>query len=209
MKEEDTVRAIEGVQLVLMEDRSNDYANSDHWLKYLSAVSVSSYEDWLEGMTEDGDKLFLKDKLLVPENRVVDLIDHRHNTQVMHPKRDRLQKDSELRFLFPLGHYAVLNRYCKACAVCRATKHPNRLTAGNHVYTAIPGSPMRSISMDVSAMPEVTVEGKVFDRVMLVVHRDSGYIVAVPGNPRRRTRGTSTESGCKPRPWRNQSFGIG
>ena len=34
MKEEDMVRAIEGVQSVLMEDWSDDYANSDHWLKY-------------------------------------------------------------------------------------------------------------------------------------------------------------------------------
>ena len=32
--EEDMVRAIEGVQLVLMEDLSDDYANPDHWLKY-------------------------------------------------------------------------------------------------------------------------------------------------------------------------------
>ena len=34
MKEEDMVRAIEGVQSVLMEDWSDDYANSDNWLKY-------------------------------------------------------------------------------------------------------------------------------------------------------------------------------
>ena len=34
MKEEDMVRAIEGVQSVLMEGWSDDYANLDHWLKY-------------------------------------------------------------------------------------------------------------------------------------------------------------------------------
>ena len=34
MKEEDMVRAIEGVQSVLMEDWSDDSANSDNWLKY-------------------------------------------------------------------------------------------------------------------------------------------------------------------------------
>ena len=59
----------------------------------------------------------------------------------MHPGQHKLRKDLESRFLFPPGHYAVLNRYCKACAVCRATKHPNRSTAGNPVYTAIPESP--------------------------------------------------------------------
>ena len=46
---------------------------------------------------DDGDKLFLKDKLLVPENRVEDLIDHWHNGQLMHPGLDKLQKDLEYR----------------------------------------------------------------------------------------------------------------
>ena len=149
-------------------------------LKYWNALSAPSDEDWPEGLTEDGDKLFLKDKLLVPENRVEDLIDHWHNAQLMRPGRDKVQRDLESRFLFPPGYYAVLNRYCKACAVCRATKHPNWSTAGNPVYTAILESPMTSVSMDVLAVLEVTVEGEVFDCVILVVDRHSGYMVAVP-----------------------------
>ena len=175
------IRAIESVQSVLMEDWSKDYANSDHWLTYCNAVSAPSDDHWPEGLTADGDKLFLKDKLLVPENRLEDLIDNWHNAQLMHLGRDKLQKDSESRFLFPPGYYAVLIRYCKACAICRATKHPNRSTAGNLVYTAIPESPMRLISMDVFAMPEVTVEGEVLDCVILAVDRHRRYIVAVAG----------------------------
>ena len=35
--------------------------------------------------------------------------------------------------------------------------------------------------MDVFAMPEVTVDGQVFDCVTLAAERHSGYIVAVPG----------------------------
>ena len=42
MEEEDMVRAIEGVQSVLMEDWSDYYANSDHWLKSWNAVSAPS-----------------------------------------------------------------------------------------------------------------------------------------------------------------------
>ena len=144
-------------------------------------MSASSDDDWPEGLTEDGDKLFFKDKLLFPENRVEDLIDHWHKAQLMHPGQDKLQKHLGSRFLFPPSYYAILNRYCKACAVCRATKHPNRSTAGRPVYTTIPERPMRSISMDVFAMPEVTVEGEVFDCVILAVDRHSGYMVAVPG----------------------------
>ena len=67
MKEEDMVRAIEGVQSVLMEDLSNDYANSDHWLKYWNAASAPSDGDCPERLTEDGNKLLLRNTLLVPE----------------------------------------------------------------------------------------------------------------------------------------------
>ena len=54
--------------------------------------------------------------------------------------------------------------------------------------------------MDLFAMPELTVEGKVLDCVILVIHRHSRYIMAVPGkNARRRTKGTRTEWGWEPR----------
>ena len=72
-------------------------------------MSAPTDDDLPEGLIEDGDKLFLKDKLLVPENPLEDFIDHCHNAQLMHPGRDELQTDLESRFLFPPGYYAVLN----------------------------------------------------------------------------------------------------
>ena len=144
-------------------------------------MSAPSDDEWPEGLTEDGDKLFLKDKLLVPENQMEELIDHSHNAQLMHPGRDKMQQDLEWRFKFPPGYYAILDKYCSDCAVCRATKSPNHSTAGNPVYTAILEAPMRSVAMDVFAMLEVTVEGETYDCVILAVDRHSGYIVAVPG----------------------------
>ena len=175
------VAPVELVRSVLTEDWSDDYAASDHWSKYWNAVSAPSDDEWPQGLTEDGDKLFLKDKLLVPENGMEELIDHWHNAQLMHPGRDKMQQDLEWRFKFPAGYYAILDKYCSDCAVCRATKSPKDFTASNPVYTAIPESPMRSVAMDVFAMPEVTVEGETYDRVILAVDRHSGYIVAVPG----------------------------
>ena len=175
------VAPVELVRSVLTEDWSDDYAASDHWSKYWNAVSSPSDDEWPEGLTEDGDKLFLKDKLLVPENRMEELIDHWHNAQLMHPGRDKMQQDLEWRFKFPPGYYALLDKYCSDCAVCRATKSPNHSTAGNPVYTAISEAPMRSVAMDVFTMPEVTVEGERYDCVILAVDRHSGYIVAVPG----------------------------
>ena len=168
-------------------------------------MSVPSDEDWPERLTEGGDKLFLKDKLLVPENRVEDLIDDWHNAELMHPGRDKMQKDLESMFLFSPGCYAILNRYCKACAGCRATKHRNRSTAGSPLYTAIPESPKRSISMDVFTMPKITVEGEVFDCVFWqsIATADTSWRFRAK-NTRKKTRGTSTEWGCGPKPWRKQ-----
>ena len=175
------VAPVELVRSVLTEDWSDGYAASEHWSKYWNAVSAPPDDEWPEGLTEHWDKLFLKDKLLVPENRVEELIDHWHNAQLMHPGRDKMQQDVEWRFKFPPGYYAILDKYCSDCAMCRATKSPNHSTAGNPVYTAIPEAPMRSVAMDVFAMPEVTVEGETYDCFILAVDRHSGYIVAVPG----------------------------
>ena len=60
------VAPVELVRSVLTEDWSDDYAASEHWSKYWNAVSAPSDDEWPEGLTEDGDKLFLKDRLLVP-----------------------------------------------------------------------------------------------------------------------------------------------
>ena len=172
---------VELVRSVLTEDWSDDYAAADHSSRYWNAVSAPSDDEWPEGLTEDGDKLFLKDKLLVPENRMEELIDHWHNAQLMQSGRDKMQQDLEWRYKFPAGYYAILDKYRSDCAVCRATKSTNHSTAGSPVYTATPEAPMRSVAMDVFAMPEVTVEGETYDCVILAVDRHSGYMVAVPG----------------------------
>ena len=175
------VPPVELVRSVLTEECSDDSAASEHWSRYCNAVSAPSYDEWPEGLTEDGDKFFLKDKLLVPENRMEELIDHWHNAQLMHPGRDKMQQEPEWRSKFPPGYYAILDKYCSDCAVCWAIKSPNHTTAGNPVYTAKLEAPMRSLAMDVFAMPEVTVEGETYNRVILAVDRHSGYIVAVAG----------------------------
>ena len=54
---------IEYVESVLMEDWSEHYAFSEHCNKYWNAVSAPSDDEWPEGLTEDGDKLFLHDKV--------------------------------------------------------------------------------------------------------------------------------------------------
>ena len=144
-------------------------------------MSAPSDNEWPERLTEDGAKLFLNGKLLVPENRFQALIAHCHNAQLMHPGHDKMQPDLERRFEFSPGYYTILSRYCNDCGVCRATKSRNHSTAGNPVFTAIPEAPMCSIARDVFAMPEVTVDGEKYDCIISAVDPHSGYIVAVPG----------------------------
>ena len=61
---------IEYVESLLMEDGSDNYAALEHWNKYGNAVSAPSDDEWPKDLPEDRDKLFLNDKVLVPENRV-------------------------------------------------------------------------------------------------------------------------------------------
>ena len=68
--EECLMAPIEYVESVLMEDWSENYAASEHWNRYWNAVSAPSNDEWPEGLTEDGDKLFLNNKLFVLKNRV-------------------------------------------------------------------------------------------------------------------------------------------
>ena len=157
--EECLMAPIEYVESVLMEDWSEDYAAPEHWNKYWNAVSAPSDDEWPEGLTEDEDMRFLNDKLLVPETQVEALIDDWQNAELMHQGRDKMQRDLKWRFEFPPGYYAILSQYCNECAVCRATKRRIHSTAGNPVYTVIAEAPMRSIAMQVIAMPEVTVRG--------------------------------------------------
>ena len=59
---------------------------------------------------------------------------------------------------------------------------------------------MRSIAMDVFAMPEVTVEEEKYDCITSAVDRHSGYIVAVPDKKSKKKAGkTSMEWVSKPR----------
>ena len=105
--EECLVAPIEHPESVLMEDWLEDYAASEHKNRYWNAVSAPCDDEWPKGVTEDRNKLFLNDKLLVPESRVEALIDHWHNAQLMHLGRDKMQRDLEWRFEFPPGYYAI------------------------------------------------------------------------------------------------------
>ena len=57
----------------------------------------------------------------------------------------------------------------------------NHSEVGNLVCTPIPEALMRSIAMEVFAMPKVMIELKTYDGITSAVDRHSGYFVAVSG----------------------------
>ena len=195
------VAPVELVRAVLTEDWSDDYAASEHWSKYWNAVSAPSDDEWPEDLTEDGDKLFLKDKLLVPENRVEELIDHWHNAQLMHPGRDKMQQDLDWRFKFQPGYYAILDRTA-ATGPCvrprRAPTTPQRATrctrlyqrplcgAWPWMYSPCLRSPWKERPTTVSSWRWIGTVG--------ISWR------SLARSPRRRKTRTSMEWGCRPRP---------
>ena len=205
MKKGHIFRATKGLESVLVEDWSDDYANSDAWLKYWNAVGAPFGNDSPKALTEDRDKCFRKEKLLRPENGMQDRIGHWYSAQSMHPGQDRLERHLELRIWSQPGYYVLPNRYLKACPVCRATKHPNWLTAGNLMYRAIPESPMKLISMEVFAMSEGSGKGEVFDFVILTVDYHTGYIVGIHGKKsKRKDKRDKHGRRCKSRSWLTQ-----
>ena len=135
------VAPVELVRSVLTEDWSGDYVASEHWSKYWNAVSAPSDDEWPEGLTEDGDKLFLKDKLLVPENRVEELIDHWHNAQLMHPGRDKMQQEPGVALQVPTGVLRHPGQVLRRLRRVSGHEEPQPLHSGQpgvHGYTGGP-----------------------------------------------------------------------
>ena len=56
---------------------------------------------------------------------------------------------------------------------------------------------MRSIAMEMFAMPEVTVKAQKYDCIFSAVDRHSGYIVAVPGKKSKK-KDTKDKHGAGP-----------
>ena len=144
-------------------------------------MSAPSDEELPKGLTGDSDKLLPTDTLLLPKERVGALMDHWHNARLMHPGRDKMQRDFE--WGFHPGWYTILNCYCNHCAVCRATKSPNHSSAGNPVYTLIPEAPMCSIANYLIAMPEVTVEREKYDCIISAVDPHHRKAIKTPSPP--------------------------
>ena len=67
----------------------------------------------------------------------------------------------------------------RECHTCQANDRP-RNKYGPIAYTPIPPAIMEHVALDIFNMPEVRIEGKRYDCMVVCVCRHSGWIVAVP-----------------------------
>ena len=76
-------------QSCLREDWTSDYATSEAWAQYYKVISSpDDDEEWPQKLSVEHEKMFLNEKLLVPESRAKDLLDEWH-PELMHPSAAR------------------------------------------------------------------------------------------------------------------------
>ena len=105
-----------------------------------------------------------------------------YHSEIGHPGGERLWKELARRHLFPDVAEArrVAQRVKGQCEVCQSSD-PSRLPYKCPIEpTPIPPYLMDSVTLDLFALPEVTVAGKVYDTLVLCVDRESGWMVGTP-----------------------------
>jgi hypothetical protein len=114
----------------IAENWDEDYAKSEFWSQQWEAGSKPESElAWPAGLRVDDGKLFVYDKLLIPESRMDQVIQEWHDQQLLHPGEEKMRVDMFQRFQFPPGFYKALKAVCGPCQVCQAVKPPNRSRA--------------------------------------------------------------------------------
>jgi hypothetical protein len=126
-------------------------------------------------------KLFHVERLCVPKDRVVELIDSHHRWNA-HQGEARLLPDLHLHYEFPneVDVQKTLRKIKQSCLVCQQCEAPNFSLSGPISMTPVPPRVFTSISMDLFRMPEVEYQGETFDAFLLWVDRHSGWMVARP-----------------------------
>ena len=143
------------MEYVLDENWSEAYQNSEMW-KDMWATAHNQGEPWPEGVRILQNKMYLSDKLCVPETVSHRLMRSLH-VQVGHVGNKRTIKELRLRFLFApsVKFEEVVARIRRACDVCQASEPPNWGSKGPIRVNPVPERLWFSVSRDMFSMPPV------------------------------------------------------
>ena len=144
-------------------------------------LTQGSADRWPAGYKVFRQKLYYCERLCVPQGLVKRVLTGHHINNA-HVGVDRLLKDAELRFEFPVGTQSrqVLQGICDTCFVCQACRVPGWSMKRPISMTPVPARIFWSVSLDVFSMPTAVWEGQQFDAFLLCVDRLSGWLIARP-----------------------------
>lgn len=168
------------IPYVLDENWESAYHDSPMWGEQWDAAHAQA-ADWPEGVRILHGKMYIADRLCVPES-VSDRLIRSLHVHVGHIGNDRMTKEMRLRFIFPSASQAekVAAKIRRACDVCQATEPPNWASKGPIRVNPVPERVWASVCMDMFSMPTVEWQGEQFDCFLLCVDRLSGWMLAKP-----------------------------
>ena len=161
---------------VMDKNWESEYRACPTWGPLLAQVKDSTH--WPKGVQIRDGRVYKDGTLCIPSTITGQVIRELHR-QAGHPGGIRLWDDMGRWYSFadPKSAKAIAKKVQGQCEVCQAVD-PSRLPYKCPIEpTPIPPYLMDSVSVDLFAMPEVTVGGKVYDTLVLCVDRESGWMV--------------------------------
>ena len=136
-------------------DWSPFYARSASWKDDWQTMGGGG-NDWPTDMHVYGDKMYVGEKLCVPEDLEV-LVVREHHVTIAHASEKRLLAELDRRYCFPAtcGIKNLVHKVKSECMVCQACEPPTESMQTEIHFTPVPDRFMASVCLDVFSMPTV------------------------------------------------------
>ena len=144
-------------------------------------ISTGRPEEWPADFQRDGDFMFFQTKLCVPTNLLPKVVRDLHLASG-HMSQQKLYTEMLRRYAVPSPSKTrtLTQEVTTRCETCQAAEH--RHTSGKFPLQPfpIPPVPMDSIAVDIFLMKPTRFEGKIYDCMLVIVDRHTGWVVAIP-----------------------------
>jgi hypothetical protein len=140
-----------------------------------------SSQTWPPGIQIHGDKLYLGNRLLIPES-LVDLTLHNFHSASGHLGITKSMTEINHRFILPPHSDTrnIMQSIRSTCITCQAATPPHWPKDGRCESFPVPERLMHSVCLDIFSMPTTQWLGSDYDAILLCVDRLSGWITACP-----------------------------
>ena len=192
-------------QEVHLLDWTAEYESCPIWSETWKATLEPYQLNWPKGIHVTKGRMFLNDKLCIPEAIMKPWI-RAHHAFMGHVGSERIWAHMETRFVFsdPRAAKQFTHFVGDMCEICQACQRSPNLK-GPIEPTPIREALMNSVALDLFRMPLTEHCGKKYDTMAVCVDRHSGWMVAVPCL-NKGTTGASVAQDMLKQQWR--PFGI-